>query len=203
MHTDLTEIVLWQTFAIFLAVGALLGILAGLLLIFKPQTMLAVNRAASSWISTHRLNLMLDCSVSIEQWFYRHHRAVGMLAVAGAAYLFVYFGLLFDKAVAIQRLGAYVPFGLLDGLLDALVLSVLVGAAVALMTGLFLWLRPSLLRGIEADANKWVSTCGVTRMLDMPHDHVERFVACHTPRVGWLLLLGSLYVFFVLVSWLV
>jgi hypothetical protein len=187
----------------FLLLGALLGILAGLLLIFNPQLMLAVNRIASRWISTRRLNLMLDRSVSVEHWFYRHHRVFGMLAVLGAAYLFMYFGLLFDKAVAIQRLGSYVHFRQLDGLLDALVLSALAGGAVAFMTGLFLWLRPSLLRGVEIGANRWVSTRRAIRVLDVPRNHVERFIVSHAPCVGWLLLLGSLYLFFVLARWLV
>ncbi|BBI98645.1 hypothetical protein FGKAn22_03380 [Ferrigenium kumadai] len=203
MNTDLAEIILWEASTIFLLVGSLLGVLAGLLLILRPQLMLMVNRVASRWIPTRRLHLMLDHSVSIEHWFYRHHRVFGMLAVLGAVYLFVSFGLLFDKAVAIRRLSGYIPFRLLDGLLDALVLSALVGAAAAFMTGLFLWLRPSLLRGIEADANKWVCTRRATRALDRSRDHVERVVVRHAPRVGWLLLLGSIYLFFVLVNWLV
>lgn len=203
MHANLMDVILWQAFAGFLLVGSLLGIIAGLLLILRPRLMLAVNRAASRWVSTRRLNWMLDRSVSIEHWFYRHHRAAGMFAVLGAIYLFIHFGLLFDKSMAIQRLGIHVSARLLDGLLDALVLSLLAGAAVAFMAGLFLWLRPSLLRGIEAGANRWVSTRRVTRILDIPRGQADRFVMNHAGRVGWLLLLGSLYLFFVLADWLV
>ncbi|HXU92156.1 MAG TPA: hypothetical protein VFP33_00720 [Gallionella sp.] len=186
----------------FLLLGALLGILAGLLLILKPQLVHATNRAASHWISTRRLNLILDRSINIEHWFYRHHRLTGTVAVLGAAYLFTFFGLLFDKTSAVQRTGAYLPFKLQEGLLDALVLGSLAGAAVALLAGLFLWLRPSLLRGIEADANRWVSTRRVNRVLDMPRDQVDRFVEQHARSMGWLLLLGSFYLFVAMVGWL-
>lgn len=203
MHADLMENILWQAAATFLLGVSVLGVLAGLLLILRPQLMLAVNRSASRWISTHRLNLMLDHSVSVEHWFYRHHRVFGMIAVLGAAYLFIHFGLLFDKAAVLQRFSGHAPLRLLEGLLDALVLCTLLGAAVAFMTGMFLWLRPSLLRGIEASANKWVSTHRAIRALDRPRDHVERFVAYHAPRVGWLLLLGSIYGLLVLVDWVV
>jgi hypothetical protein len=200
MHTNSVEFVLWQALAIFLLVWALLGILVGLLLILNPRLMQSINRVANRWISTRRMNQLLDRSISIEHWFYRHHRAVGMIAAAGAIYIFVYFGLLFDKATAIRRLSDSAMAGVVGGLFDALVLSSLICAAVAFMVGLFLWLRPSMLRDIEAEANRWVSLRRATKALDVPRDQVDRFVARHSRRVGWLLLLGSLYLFLVLVN---
>jgi hypothetical protein len=79
-----------------------------------------------------------------------------------------------------------------EWLLDALVLASLTGAAAALFVGLLLWLRPSLLRGIEETSNQWISSRRAERLLDIPRDEVEAFVARHARRVGWLLLLGSL-----------
>lgn len=198
VHPDPVDILLWRSLAIFLLFGALLGIAAGLLLIFKPQLMARINRVANRWISTRQLNQLLDRSVSIEHWFYRHHRAIGMMVVLGAGYIFIHFGLLFDKAAALHHLAGFVPPRLLDVLLDALVLSALLGAALALMVGLFLWLRPSLLRGMETEANRWVSSRQATKPLEIPRDQVERFVARHARRVGWLLLLASVYLLFAL-----
>lgn len=189
------DIFLWRALAIFLLIGALMGVAVSLLLIFKPHLMERINRVANRWISTRHLDQFLDRSVNIEQWFYRHHRLFGMLVTFGACYILVYFGLLFDKAIALQRLSGYMPAWLLDILLDALVLASLLGAAVALFVGLFLWLRPSRLRGIEEESNRWISSRRATRPLAIPRDQVERFVAGHAQRVGWLLL-GSLYLFF-------
>ncbi len=202
------SIILWQSLAIFLIVGALTGVAVSLLLIFKPHLMARVNRVANRWISTRHLDQLLDRSVNIEQWFYRRHRPLGILITFGACYILVYFGLLLDKASALQRLAGYVPNSyipneLLDGLLDALVLASLTGAAVALFVGLFLWLRPSLLRGIEESANQWVSSRRATRVMAIPRDQVERFVMGHAQRVGWLLLLGSIYLFFAVFRMLV
>ena len=196
MHTSAANIFLWQALAIFLIVGALMGVAVSLLLIFKPHLMARVNRVANRWISMRHADRWLDHSISIEQWFYQYHRPLGILVILGAGYILVYFGLLFDKAIALQRLAGHMPVRLLDGLLDALVLASLTGAAVALFVGLFLWLRPSLLRGIEETANQWVSSRRATKVLDIPRDQVERFVAIHAQRVGWLLLLGSIYLFF-------
>jgi hypothetical protein len=198
MFTDTVKIFLWRDLAIFMLFGALLGVLLGLLLILKPRFVERLNRAANRWISTRRINRWLDRSVSIEHWFYKHHRAAGAIVVLGAVYILIYFGGLFDKAYTLKRLSGVLPAQLLDGLLDALVLSSLVGGTVALIAGLFLWLRPSLLRGLEEEANLWVSTRRATKIFDVPRDQVDRFVARHAQRVGWLLLLGSIYLFFVL-----
>jgi len=196
MTTNFADIYLWRTLAIFMMLGALLGVALALLLIFKPDLLARVNRVANRWISTRRIGQVLDRSISIEHWFYQHHRATGMVVVLGAIYIFIYFGILFDKTATRLSLSSHVSPTLLDGLLDALVLSALVSAAIALMVGLFLWLRPSLLRGIEQDANQWVSTSRAAQMLDVPHGQVDRFIERHAQRAGWLLLLGSIYLFF-------
>jgi len=203
MIANPVNIILWRSLAIFLLIGALMGVAVSLLLIFKPHLMARVNRVANRWISTRHLDQLLDRSISVEHWFYQRHRPLGMLITLGACYILVYFGLLFDKASALQRLSGYAPVRLLDMLLDTLALASLTGAAVALFTGLFLWLRPSLLRGIEESANQWVSSRRATRVMAIPRDQVERFVMGHAQRVGWLLLLGSIYLFFAVLRVLV
>ena len=196
MLTNPAYIFLWRALAIFLLIGALLGVVLALLLIFKPQFLERLNRVANRWVSTRHINRWLDRSVRIEHWFYQHHRAAGVVIVLGASYILIYFGFLFDKAYTLQRWSGKILAKLLDGLLDAMVLGLLVGSAVALMVGLFLWLRPSLLRGMEEVANQWVSSRRVTKMLDVPHGQVDLFIARHAQRAGWLLLVGSIYLFF-------
>jgi len=203
MGIDPIEVFLWRALAVFLLVGALSGIALALLLILKPQYLERINRVANRWISTRQMNKLLDRSIDIEHWFYRHHRLFGLLAMLGAGYILIYFGMLFDKPAAMQHLAGHMPSTLLDGLLDAVVLAMLTGAVVALFAGLFLWLRPSLLRGIEEGANLWVSLRRTTRPLDLPRSQVEDFVACHASRIGWLLLLASIYLFFAMLRWLV
>lgn len=189
-------IFLWRDLAIFLLICAPLGVAASLLLITNPQLLERLNRVANRWISARNLNQFLDRTISIEHWFYRHHHAFGAVVMLGSSYIFIYFGILFDKVYALQHLNWRVPPKLIVGLLDALVLSSLTGAVVAFMVGLFLWLRPSLLRGIEAEANQWMSSRQAIKMLEIPRDQIEFFVARHAQRVGWLLLLGSIYLFF-------
>lgn len=203
MTSDPTDLFLWQSLAIFLLIAALLGILLGLLLTFKPDLMERINRVANRWISMRQIDRLLDRVISLEHWFYQYHRPLGILVILGAAYILVYFGVLFDKTIALQRLAGFAPRELMDGLLDALVLASLIGAVAALFVGLLLWLRPSLLRGFEEEANQWISSRRAIKVLDVPHDQVNRFVARHMRQIGYLLLLGSLYLFFAMFRLLV
>lgn len=196
MQLNQIDVFLWQGLAIFLLFCTPLGVAVSLLLIVKPRIVERLSSVANYWISARHLSRFLDRSISAEHWFYRHHRAFGGVVMLGSFYVFVYFGILFDKAYALQHLNWKIPASLIDGLLDALVLSSLTGAVVAFMVGLFLWLRPSLLRGIEAEANQWVSSRQAIKMIEIPRDQVENFVAHHAQRIGWLLLLGSIYLLF-------
>lgn len=197
MQPDLLELFLLRNLAIFLLICAPFGAAISLLLITKPQLMERFNHIANRWVSSRSLSRVLDRSISIEYWFYRHHRALGAIVMMGSVYIFVFFGIMFDKSYAMHHINWKIPTRLMDGLMDALVLSSLTGGVVAFMVGLFLFLRPSLLRGIEEEANQWVSSRRAIKMLDVPHDQVEKIIACHTQRVGWLLLLGNICLFFI------
>lgn len=190
------EDMFWRDLAIFLLFGALLGVLLGMLLISSPKVVERISSIANHWISTRRLNQMLDRSISIEHWFYQHHRMIGLFIVLGAVYMFIYFGGLFDKPSLLRYLNGAAPKVVLDILIDAMVLCMLVGAAVALMAGLFLAFRPSLLRDLEAGTNKWVSSRSASKGLDVQRGQVDSFVLLHAQRTGWLLLLGSIYLCF-------
>ncbi|BBI98311.1 hypothetical protein FGKAn22_00040 [Ferrigenium kumadai] len=202
MNTDMTGM-LWHDLDIFLLIGALSGVVLGLIMISRPQILPNINRVANRWISMRHVDRALDQSISIDYWFYRHHRPLGILVILGASYLLVYFGFLFDKESALHGLAGYVPITLLDGLLDALVLASLVGAMIALVVGLLLWLYPNLLHGVEKVGNRWVSSRRATKVLNVPHDQVDSFVEHHTRLTGWLLLLGSAYLFTAMISLLV
>jgi len=194
---------LWRSLALFLLIGALMGTAMALLLLFRPQLLQRVNRAANQWVSLRSISQLMDRSIRTERWFYRHHLVLGPFVVVGAGYMLLYFGLQLDQAAALRVLGVYVANQQLAGmLLQALVLFALIGAAAALLVGAVYWIRPSLLRGLETQANQWVSSRQATKVLDVTHDPVDLFVELHAQRVGWLLLAASIYLFVVMFRWL-
>lgn len=202
MRMSAVEIILWQSLAIFLLFSAVVGVMLSLLLIFKPLLMERISRAINRWVSVRKVVEPLDRPINIEGWFFKNHRPMGLLVMLGSGYILITFGLTFDKGAAMRRLTHYVPANLLDILVDGLVFFALLGSVVALFIGLFMWLRPSMLRGAEELSDKWISLRDIGKPLSTPYDHVEVFVARHRQRVGWVLLLGSIYLSFVTFRWL-
>lgn len=192
------DIYLWHALSIFLLLGAMLGIMLGLVLIFKPQLVEQLNRVANHWISTRGISRILDRSISIERWFYRHHRVAGTFIMLGAAYIFIDFAFWLDKAAMLQRYARLMPIKMLQGLLDAVVSFALIAGFAAFIAGLLIFLRPSLLKGLEQSSNQWVSMRRVTKVFDVPRDQVDIFVVKYAQHVGWILLLGSIYLFFLM-----
>ncbi len=203
MQSSAVGIILWQSLAIFLLFSAAVGVVLSLLLIFKPHLVERISRATDRWVSVRNIVEPMDRPISIEGWFFKNHRPMGLLVMLGSGYILTTFGLMFDKGTAIRRLTHYAPANLLDILVDGLVFFALLGSVVALFIGLFMWLRPSMLRGAEELSDQWISLRGIGKPLSTPHDHVEVFVARHRQRVGWVLLLGSIYLSFVTFHWLV
>lgn len=189
LHPE-AKMLLDHALAIFLIFGALLGIALAVVLIFKSQWLVPLGRVANRWLSVRFISVCMDRNISIEHWFYKHHRVLGIAVVLGAAYVFAYFALFFDKSELVRHIPGATPS--LEGLLDALVLTALTGSAVALWVGLHLWLRPSGLRGIERQSNTWVSSRRATRSLDVPHAEFDDYVIRHSKGTGWLLLSASL-----------
>jgi len=203
MQNPIVVDLLWRSLAIFLLIGALMGTAMALLLLFKPNLLQRVNHVANHWVSLRSISQWMDRSIRTERWFYRHHLVLGPLVVVGAGYMLLYFGLLLDHAAALRALGSYIANPQLAGaLLQALLLFAQIGAVVALLVGAVYWIRPSLLRGIETQANQWVSSRQATKVMDVTHDQVDLFVEHHAQRVGGLLLAASLYLFVVMFRWL-
>jgi hypothetical protein len=91
---------------------------------------------------------------------------------------------------------------LVGGLLDALVLSALLGALFAAFVSLFLLLRPSQLRDFEQGANRWVSLRRGLKPVEVPREGLDAYVFKYGRQAGILLILGSLYTLAFLAFWL-
>lgn len=192
------DIFIWRALAIFLLIGAVCGMVLGVLLIFKPHVVEHLNRVTNRWVSTRGMSRLLDRSISIERWFYRHHRAAGSFIMLGAAYIFIDFAFLFDSAATLHRYTSVLPPKMLQAIVDAMVLFALITSFAAFIAGVLICLRPSLLKGLEQTSNQWVSMRRATKVLDIPRDQVDQWVLRYAPRAGWLLLLGSLYLLFMM-----
>lgn len=194
---------LWQSLAIFLIVGSLAGMVVGALLVLRPQSLQRVSQRLNRWISTRHLDQSLERSVSIDPWFYRYRRTSCTLTLLGACYILYFFTVTMDRASAVSGLAQHFnqPAALIAWLLDALVLSALLGALFAAFVSLSLLLRPSMLRDFEEGANRWLSLRRGLKPMEIPRQGVDAYVLQYGRQAGILLVLGSLYTVVLLTIW--
>lgn len=196
---------LLQAFILFLLVGALVGVAVGALLLLRPQSVRQLSQKANRWISTRHLDQSLEQTVNLDPWFHRYRRTTSALTLLGSVYILYFFSASMNRADTISGLAGYyktLPLPLLGALLDALVLSALLGSLFSAVISLFLLVRPSLLRDFERAANRWVSLRRALKPAEVQRTGLDEYVYRHGRGAGILLMLGSLYVLVLLTTWI-
>ena len=148
--------------------------------------------------------LLAQRRITFDPWFYRHRQVTGTLILAGSLFILYFFGVELERAetaAGLARRFAY-PQPLAEALLDAMVLSALLGALGAIVASLFILFRPSMMRGFEEGANQWLSLRKTLKPLEVPRDGLEVYVERHARQVGIFLMLGGLYTLMLLLAWL-
>lgn len=194
---------LTESLLILLALGGLAGIFTGLLLIFAPQRVARISAVLDRWISTRHLDRALERHIMLDPWLYRHRHWTGALILAGALFILYFFAVQLEREVAVVGLARrfHLPAALTGGLLDALVLTALLGALCATFVALCLLFRPSLLRQFEQGANQWLSLRRAIKPMEIPRDDFNDFATEHARQVGLFLLIGGVYTEAILVWW--
>jgi hypothetical protein len=196
MHTTLIDDIGFQALLQFTALASILGLIAGALLIVHPDWLAQLGNYTNRWVSTRKVDRSLEKWISLDNWFYRHHRASGSLLLAGAVWVIGYFIISFDKpsALAVLSRGSHVPAQLLDALLETFVIMSLMGAAFSIAVGLLLLMRPALLRDLGQGGNQWLSLRKTLKPVEIPRSGVDEYVFRNGRLAGTLLLLGSIYI---------
>ncbi len=189
----LTEIV-WQSFLIFIFIGSIASFVIGAWLLLKPASVFRANQYMNKWFSTRQAMRPLDMPHDTNRFIYRHHTVIGMLLFAGAA--FILYSVLFrydQQAVLASYAGTLNPV-VLELWLESAVLLLGITSLFALLIALFLAVRPSLLRGLEARANRYYSMRPHTRFLETMRYAPDRSVSSFPRFYALAIMAGSLYV---------
>lgn len=190
-----TDAVLLRSLVLFLMFGSVAGLLAGALLIWRPEWLARVSKRGNRWVSTRQLARPLEQSVNFDNWVYRTSHWSGGVLLAGALYIIYMFTAGLARADLLATLAPMhlVQPVLLETLLDTLVLVFLAGALLAMLVSLFLIFRPSMLRELELGANKRISLRRVLKPMEMQRGELDQLVLRNVHLAGVLLLCGSLY----------
>ncbi len=171
-----------------------LSLLTGLLLLLAPHRLQQGNHPLTRWRSTRRALRPLETPIGIERSVYRHHRLVGLAIMTGSA--FVLFSLMFSWSTAANAAalpGNWSPT-LRQWLMEHATLLLWLGNVPALFIGAVVYFRPSLMRGTEQTANRWLSTRRMLKPLDSPHYGLQSVILNHPRLSGALITLATLYI---------
>lgn len=204
MSVLFADAVLLRSLVMFLMVGSIAGLLAGMLMLWRPEWLARVSKQANKWVSTRQMGRSLEQSVIVEHWLYHYGQWSGAALFAGAIYIIYMFTAHIGRADLLLSLAKVnlVASVLVEPLLDGLVLIFLMGAMLALLVSFFMLFRPSMLRDLELGANQRVSLRQSIKPMEIQHGELDQLVFRNVQWAGVLLLCGSLYTLVVLAFWL-
>jgi len=187
-------LLLAKALLIFLLLGSAFGTVFGVGIAVRANWCVRMNELMSRWISTRLMLKPVEVPRDTQRALYRHHRLLGALVLAGAAYALAVLATLPDlRGLAVQLAKRSNPH-VMEVYLRAGWAFLLVGNAAALLAGLALLLRPSLLKGVEAWANRSISLRSVGRFLETMNYAPDRLVQTYPRVAGTLIAAGSLWV---------
>lgn len=180
-------------FAALFWVGALL-FAAGLFMIILPAKFMRATERLNRWVATDDFFRPLDEQIRLERLFYRYHYVTGLLVVVGAIYSLIMLTRLFDLMNFLDAGKAGFDLTVGELVSDGLLVCLYVGNILALLLGLIVIARPSLLKGLEHWSNTWMETEKLKRVFDQPVYSLEDKLPRYPRLIGGVALIGSLYI---------
>jgi hypothetical protein len=176
-----------------LLVASVFAVVAGAWLLLAPESFAALSKSASRWVSTRAAVRWLENPRYIERFFYRHHRIFGVMLMVGAAYAVYHLTFQYNQARSLAALAVPGYGPAVESIAGALVAFLLFGNLTVFFIGATVLGRPSLLKGMEAVGNRWISTRKAFRLFDTRVEGPDRLAERHPRVLGTLVLLGGLY----------
>ena len=186
--------VLGPALLVALVAGAALGLVIGILLLVDSERVLRWNAYMNRWISTGNAFSVLDRPRDIKRLVYHWHRVVGLLVVAGALYSVSVLAFGFGTEPLVRSFRDLASPTALRLTVDSLKLFLIAGNVAAILAGLILCFRPSLLKQVEGWADRQYGTPLANPNLEAPRYPPDEFVRAHPRLAGALATLGSLFV---------
>jgi hypothetical protein len=173
--------------------ACVLTALSGGWLLLHPRSFAAASRFFNRWISFDSLVRRMDYMTRVERFVYRHARPVGALICLASAYTLYIMAFRYDRASFVGLLGRRSGTVLTEAVVDAAGIFLALAMVFALAIGVFLMVRPSLLKGFEAASNRWLSTRRGSRVLDVMRYGPDRLLARYPRPTGLVILIASAY----------
>jgi hypothetical protein len=190
-----------RVLVIVLAGGNLVALGVGALLLFKPQlTIEWLGLRSKNPTSVRRLTKVLEKQRDIDTPMMRYARPLGVLLCAGALYVLIAWSLfvaplsLADGGHVLARMfAASWPPVIAEWLWSVLLISVFLGAFLALAVGALAFVRADLLARMSKIANRWVSTRQAVKSVSQPYYGIDRLIAARPQVWGGVIAVLACY----------
>ena len=171
-----------------LVLGLLVFIL-GLWIALLPANFLKVAHSLSKWVSTEEYFNALDKPRYQENTIYKYHRITGSLISVGAIYTFV--KLITDISSQSFKLPFIIDTVWSEWFYSAMYYFLIIGNLLAMVIGIIMIIRPSLLKSLEKILNGWIATDQKLKKLDQQYN----IALPGNPRFfGLAIVLAGLYI---------
>lgn len=179
----------WLAIALWLACAVY-----GLALLLLPGATLRAAASLDRRYSGRRVMRPLEVPRESERFFYRHHRLLGSLLLAGTIAFFLLWLVDFPRETVLARLAVWGGQALAGLILDSATIFLLLTNALITVLAIIIIFRPSLLKPLEARANRWLSTRRAFRRIEEHRQPLDELVYRFPRLAGTLVLLGAIYI---------
>ena len=190
---DLLVSVLGQALYILLLLGVALGLLVGILLLIDSQRVLRWNAYLNRWISTGESLRVLDQPHDLNRIVYRWHRILGLVVLAAALYALDVLVFNIQTRALVHIFRDLANPATLQLFAESVRWFLVAGNVLAILVGMILVLRPSLLKGVEGWTDRRYSPRLSIPNLDEPRYQPDEFVRAHLRLAGIVAAGGSLF----------
>ena len=185
---------LGQALYILLLLGAALGLLVGIMLLIDSQRVLRWNAYLNRWISTGESLRVLDQPHDLNRIVYHRHRILGLVVLAAALYALDVLVFNIQTRALVNIFRDLANPATLQLFAESVRWFLVAGNVLAILVGMILVLRPSLLKGVEGWTDRQYSPRLSSPNLDEPRYQPDEFVRAHLRLAGIVAAGGSLFV---------
>jgi len=174
-----------QVIEILTLTFGILGMTFSAMLMFSPNLTKNFSNILNRSINVDEKISFLDKDVEITAYFYGHHVVVGLLLIAGSAFVLFFFYFSLDVA-KFTKVFFSSPKQVFFG--EILINSTLWVGKITCLVGLFFgsWLMvaPAKMKRFENKLNSWIETRSIFDKLDRSSQNVDSFFFRHPFLVG-------------------
>lgn len=166
----------------------------GLAIVIAPAQVIRIGEVMNRWVSTDQAFHDLDAPRPTERLFYRHHRWFGGLLTLGAAYVLYSFAFAIDYGALSKGVLLFNSRAATEWLVYSLSFLNIGFSVLAILLGVIIFFRPSLLKRLEWWANRWYGVDDSLKKLDVQLRAPDSWFRKRPRLLGLMIVAGGLYI---------